>query len=378
LTFYFGLWNFAAVGVYSIFYQLGVPPFITQGYLVCTSVILAWQLAHFDAWSTWTLLIMLALYDLCAVLTPCGPLRALVHLMSKEDSPEMPGLLYEAELPSEAQRPGVPSSSMPRAQSDVAQPANNNNGNGGSAPTDDSVVAQRSVIPDDVPMATSSMENETNGANSTNNLGDPIVVVPLALARVYNLPIIDVPQPAAAAAGSPPDGRRSTPLLAHDIPDNPTIKQLKSDVTVRLPQNGGRLERIDERRRVYLERDRFGTPKRTVWVDAQGKVFAEAYQEGDEDPESNRKGNTIRLGLGDFIFYSVLVAKAAQYSFTTFCACILVILAGLGGTLVLLSVYHQALPALPISIFLGVVFYLFTRGLIEPWIHEVLRRPYYV
>ena len=60
--------------------------------------------------------------------------------------------------------------------------------------------------------------------------------------------------------------------------------------------------------------------------------------------------------FGDFIFYSVLVSKAAQYSFATFIACFLVILAGLGGTLVLLSVYHQALPALPISIFLGVVF----------------------
>lgn len=34
---------------------------------------------------------------------------------------------------------------------------------------------------------------------------------------------------------------------------------------------------------------------------------------------------------GDFIFYSILVAKAAQYSFATFAACMLVILAGLGG-----------------------------------------------
>ena len=50
---------------------------------------------------------MLAMYDLCAVLTPCGPLKALVNLMSEEGAPEMPGLLYEAELPPEARRPGV-------------------------------------------------------------------------------------------------------------------------------------------------------------------------------------------------------------------------------------------------------------------------------
>ena len=81
---------------------------------------------------------------------------------------------------------------------------------------------------------------------------------------------------------------------------------------------------------------------------------------------------------GDFIFYSVLVSKAALYSFTTFAACMLVILSGLGGTLVLLAVWKQALPALPISIFLGVVFYLLTRLVIEPWIHDMLRTPLYV
>jgi len=67
-----------------------------------------------------------------------------------------------------------------------------------------------------------------------------------------------------------------------------------------------------------------------------------------------------------------------MYSFTTFAACMLVILAGLGATLVFLSVYHSALPALPISIFLGVIFYLLTRVLIEPWIEVVLTTPIYV
>ena len=47
---------------------------------------------------------------------------------------------------------------------------------------------------------------------------------------------------------------------------------------------------------------------------------------------------------GDFIFYSVLVSKAALYSFTSFAACMLVILAGLGGTLILLAVHGKALP----------------------------------
>ena len=56
----------------------------------------------------------------------------------------------------------------------------------------------------------------------------------------------------------------------------------------------------------------------------------------------------------------------------------LVILAGLGGTLVLLSVYQHALPALPISIFMGIATYLMTRLLIEPWIESIMRTPLYV
>jgi presenilin 1 len=74
-SFYLFLWNFAIVGVMAVFYGTGIPTFVSQGYLVATSVILAWQLAHFDNWTAWTLLVMLALYDLCAVLTPCGPLK---------------------------------------------------------------------------------------------------------------------------------------------------------------------------------------------------------------------------------------------------------------------------------------------------------------
>jgi presenilin 1 len=73
-----------------------------------------------------------------------------------------------------------------------------------------------------------------------------------------------------------------------------------------------------------------------------------------------------------------LVAKAAQYSFATFAACMLVILAGLGGTLVLLSDYHHAMLALPISIFMGIITYVITRLLVEPWIEAIMKTPYYV
>lgn len=52
----------------------------------------------------------------------------------------------------------------------------------------------------------------------------------------------------------------------------------------------------------------------------------------------------ISFQKGDFIFYSVLVSKAALYSFTSFAACMITILFGLGATLVLLAIHGKALP----------------------------------
>jgi hypothetical protein len=263
----------------------------------------------------------------------------------------MPGLLYEAELPPEAQRPGVPSRTT-RSDLETPQAAEQNHW---AAP--DPVADDRSAG------GTPAAEEE-----AASGVDDPTVEIPLALARVYNLPIVGISDFGNA-------GTADAPLLAGDLPETPTIPQLKALVMVRLPQAGGRIERIG-RGKTYLERDRFGTPKRTLWVDRLGKVFAEACDDDDEDDDKN--SNSIRLGLGDFIFYSVLVAKAAQHSFATFAACMLVILAGLGGTLVLLAVFHHALPALPISIFLGVTFYVLTRFIIEPWIIQLMAKPYYV
>uniref|UniRef100_A0A7S3P5N9 Presenilin n=1 Tax=Amphora coffeiformis TaxID=265554 RepID=A0A7S3P5N9_9STRA len=368
VTFALVMFNFAIVGVLAIFWGEGVPKYITQGYLVCTSVILAWHLSYFDVWTTWALLFMLALYDLCAVLTPCGPLKALVNAMSEEGAPEMPGLLFEAELPPEAKRPTTPSATTPRASSGTAA--------GSRAPSSTAGSRNRAGKSEGAPPVQGSQAAPPNSNIS------PVIDVPLAIAKVYNLDVIGLPieskeimfpNKARTAAAAPllqdsVDGRV-------DLPEEPSVRQLRAMVTVRLPQNGGRLERVKKRgKRVFLERDRHGDPKRILWVDRAGKVFAEMR----DDDENAVQRNTIRLGLGDFIFYSVLVAKAAQYSFATFAACMLVVLAGLGGTLILLAVYHHALPALPISILMGIVIYLTTRLFLEPFVEQVLRAPYYV
>ena len=392
-SFYFFLVNFAIVGVTSIFWQQGIPIRITQMYLVATSVILAWQLSHFDPWTSWTLLVMLALYDLCAVLTPCGPLKALVNLMQQEGSPDMPGLLYEAQLPSEARRPGRRRStnndnphtagtvvseepSPASTEEPVALSLSRSMGDEASAqfPIDESIVTT----------AYGDVEHNADNAFAEVPLPPaPRARIPLAVAKLYRLQIEETIEPFRPIFtplldedGSPDVDQNTTPndtLSAQYTPE-----QLKSDVTAIFPRNGGHIEtgRNADGATRYAVKDRHGNIMRILCVDDEGRVLEERRRDDQDDDDPGK--NSIKLGLGDFIFYSVLVANAVLHSFTTFAACMLVILAGLGGTLVLLAVYKHALPALPISIGLGVVFYLLTRELIEPWIHQILRLPFYV
>ncbi|KUF99090.1 hypothetical protein AM588_10011148 [Phytophthora nicotianae] len=82
---------------------------------------------------------------------------------------------------------------------------------------------------------------------------------------------------------------------------------------------------------------------------------------------------SIKLGLGDFIFYSVLVARASLHGFDVFAACFLSILVGLGITLYLLARF-DALPALPISLFMGIITYLLMITITSPLLEELQAR----
>jgi len=198
------------------------------------------------------------------------------------------------------------------------------------------------------------------------------ILLPLAIAKVYKLPIVS---PESFEGGTSLDTSSPTAYLQQQF----SATELQTKVEAKLPRNGGKIETLinEKGQPRYVVKNRDGEVKRTLLVDEHGKVMEEVPRDDDDCPD--KADNTIKLGLGDFIFYSVLVSKAAENGFAAFVACFLCILTGLGGTLVLLAVYHKALPALPISIFLAVVMFVLTIYCMEPWIQDIWREgPYYV
>ncbi|KAM3199112.1 presenilin-like protein [Capsicum annuum] len=342
VTFTVILLNFTVLGVLSVFSN-GVPILVNQMYMVALGIIVAVWFTKLPEWTTWVLLVALALYDLVAVLAPGGPLKMLVELASSRDD-ELPALVYEA-------RPNVGSRAGSRGQSLGVLLAG---------------VSEGEAVELSVMSSSENVGSDGRGVSETRsgNVGRD--------GRGAN-------ETRSGNVGR--DGRGLNETRRGNVGrDGRGLNETRSGNVGRdgrgMNETRSENEEIDGVREVEIEGETL-----PLMGGGDGRERAMANEEIRESNESDRgrvleriiegaeeRERGIRLGLGDFVFYSVLVGRAAMYDMMTVYACYLAIISGLACTLILLAVCRHALPALPISIALGVIFYFLTRLLMEPFV----------
>ncbi|KAK4513474.1 uncharacterized protein ATC70_005475 [Mucor velutinosus] len=256
-TMLFCTWNVAVVGVVAIFWKS--PLWVQQIYLVLVSAATSISMLKMPPWTTWTVLIAVAIYDLFAVLCPAGPLRLLIT-MAEERQENIPALVYSAG------------------------------------------------------MASLDTENDFIGGYRTQESNHA------SKSQSKWLPFTNA---------------------------NKGYRPLHNDESDETPTSSIALSTFGQSR------------------DVERQSITEAGEVEDEEEEEDEM-NAIKLGLGDFIFYSVLVGKAAKTDSVTLCLCIIAILTGLSLTILILTLNRRALPALPISILFGCITYAIAYYMTSP------------
>ncbi|EGZ05156.1 hypothetical protein PHYSODRAFT_534649 [Phytophthora sojae] len=244
------MYNFAMVGVLSIFYQKGIPGALERGYLVATSVIVAWQLAQLPEWSIWMLLLLLGFWDLFAVLTPVGPLRCLVDLVQEKGTP-IPGLLFEADV-------------------------------------------ERAHMDEKTSVQTEAVDVPRRRVASRDTVPEEIFIKRLLLAGQADSTV----QERGAVDAS--QFRRQLQAFLYD--QNSQCQNRSEE-----------LARSFQRNQLRLWRNLYS-------------YYGVDYVSRLQPYPGIHVDKSIKLGLGDFIFYSVLVARASLHGFAVFAACFFSIL----------------------------------------------------
>lgn len=222
---------------------------------------MAFVLTGIQEWTTWILLGLLAIWDLFAVLTPCGPLRILVESSRQQDQ-EIPALLYSVGTM-------VWFMATPQLSTSATSLPNSNSSSNSSFPPRTQSLIVSSNNRNTIQEGNSANRNNGSAAN-----GNPYS---------DNIPLID-----NANSNLTTTARSSEPLIGVSGPGQSSRNR---------EVHGGRQSDAEASREEDIEID-------------------------DEDSESSG----LKLGLGDFVFYSVLIGRASMTDWVTTSACFVAVM----------------------------------------------------
>lgn len=314
----FIIWNFSVGGLFAVFGR--VPRFINQAYLIVISSLMAYIFRSLPDYSVWIILGVLVAWDLFAVLSPYGPLNLLVQA-AREREDDLPALVYDTNPVAPGREPYTDLSTASSLRARKRQAAANS--------------------------------NPTNTAITTTTTPS-------------------LPNPASGPSSSDPAGQTSSPASS-----SPQETKAPMAASTSIPPPVPNSSKNSKGRRNWTRRNKEGN--KAVGGDGdKSNGQSEQKTEGglpttaDGEVKIGTLGTHLKLGLGDFVFYSILVAQASKGGPMSTIASFVAILAGLCATLFLVTIMRKALPALPISITAGLVTYFLTRYTVRPFVENLL------
>ncbi|MFH4978222.1 hypothetical protein AB6A40_004931 [Gnathostoma spinigerum] len=332
----FIVWNYGTVGMICIHWK--GPLRLQQMYLIMMSGLMALTfIKYLPEWTVWTVLAVISVWDLVAVLCPKGPLRILVETAQERNEPIFPALIYSSGM--------VYAYSVLGMTNYGALDGVDGRPNESSGQSDVDVATTTAVVP---PLADSS------SSAGSSNISTAELLPKKEKREKRNLTLRFAPE-------------RRTCLTENHIGSHEGNDQHDSSAFVRM---------FSTSEGQYRETASSVSAQSCGGRPNSGESHPSQINRQKDPALQSERG--VKLGLGDFIFYSVLVGKASSYGdWNTTIACYVAILIGLCFTLVLLAVFRKALPALPISIFAGLLFYFCTRGIVTPFctsiaVHQIV------
>lgn len=339
------IWNFGVVGMICIHWK--GPLLLQQAYLITISALLALVfIRSLPDWTTWTVLGIVSIWDLVAVLCPRGPLRILVETAQERNEAIFPALIYSSTMVWEVFATSivtsVPSISMadqnntrPAESSESGKRRGKRNPNKQSSSNQPQASSSFSTSPDN--------RRQKRTANGQ-NLRSPSKRNQHPVEIHYE----DGAQPPEVAFVQPNLTSTNSAETATNNDLNGPVRSIRN--VRQLPE---------------------GTPisQARVANEANATEHSIEFQPNDSRADhSMEEERGVKLGLGDFIFFSLLVGKASSYGdWTITLSCYVAILVGLCLTLSLLAVFRKALPALPISIAFGLSAFFLSYVFVVPF-----------
>lgn len=322
------IWNYGVVGMICIHWK--GPLLLQQGYLITISALMALVfLRCLPDWTIWTVLGIISVWDLVAVLCPRGPLRILVETAQERGESIMPALIYSSTMMWEVIT-AIPIISM--AGKDDGMPTKKKGNRNRKGQRSQNSVSQQQ-------------------ASSSRALGPTISSPTKRDQHPVEIHYEDGAQPPEVTFIQPNISGSS------EVNDNwhrPTVRSITSNVTPRERRSEAHIE--SNNHTVEVSSAETGTNNESDLAHAQQVV--------------EERG--VKLGLGDFIFFSVLVGKASSYGdWTITLSCYVAILVGLCLTLSLLAIFRKALPALPISIGFGLSSFFLSYVFVVPFAEKL-------